>query len=92
MHALDKSTGASVWKQDKLAQRRLGGPQIVGDYVAVVDVEGYLHLLDRNDGSLVGRIATDGAPPTAQPAQIRRQRRLAEHRRDALRGRRTLGS
>ena len=35
-------------------------------YVAVVDVEGYVHLLDRNDGSLVGRArdrrhAGDGA-------------------------------
>ena len=69
VHALDKATGASVWKQDKLALRRPGGPQLVGDYVAVVDVEGYAHLLDRNDGSLVGRVATDGTPPTGQPAR-----------------------
>ena len=67
IHALDKTTGASVWKQDKLVDRRPGGPQIVGDYVGVVDVEGYLHLLDRNDGSLVGRAATDGTPATSQP-------------------------
>jgi outer membrane protein assembly factor BamB len=39
----------------------------VGDYLAVVDVEGYLHLLDRNDGSLVGRVATDGKAPVSQP-------------------------
>jgi hypothetical protein len=26
VHALDRSTGASVWKQDKLAARRIGGP------------------------------------------------------------------
>ncbi len=65
--ALDKATGASAWKQDKLAQRRIGGPQIVGDHLGVVDGEGYLHLLDRGDGSLVGRIATDGTPATSQP-------------------------
>ena len=68
VHALDKATGASAWKQDKLAQRRPGGPQLLGDYLAVVDAEGYVHLLDRNDGSLVGRIATDGTPATGQPA------------------------
>ena len=34
VHALDKATGASAWKQDKLAQRRPGGPQLVGAYVA----------------------------------------------------------
>jgi outer membrane protein assembly factor BamB len=68
IQAMDKTTGSSTWKQDKLATRRPGGPQLIGDYVAVVDVEGYLHLLDRNDGNLVGRIATDGSPATAQPS------------------------
>ena len=67
VHALDKTTGASAWKQDKLAERRPGGPQFVGTFVAVVDAEGFVHLLDRNDGSLVGRVATDGTPATAQP-------------------------
>ncbi len=52
--------------------------------------KGYAHLLDRNDGSLVGRVATDGTPATAQPARIGRQRRLAEHRRNAGVGPRTL--
>ncbi len=68
VHALDKTTGASAWKQDKLALRRPGGPQFVGTFIAVVDAEGFVHLLDRNDGSLVGRVATDGTPATAQPS------------------------
>ena len=67
VHALDKASGASVWKQDVLAPRRVGGPQMVGAYVGVVDVEGYLHLLETSDGAYVGRLATDGRPPTAQP-------------------------
>jgi outer membrane protein assembly factor BamB len=67
IHALDKSTGSSVWKQDKLAKRSPTGPQLLGDYLAVVDVEGYLHVLDRSDGSLIGRLQTDGSPATAQP-------------------------
>ena len=67
VQALDKSTGASVWKQDKLSTRFPSGPVVVGDYLGVVDIEGYLHLLDRNDGSLVGRLATDGKGPVAQP-------------------------
>ena len=67
VHALDKATGSSIWKQDKLALRQPTGPQLLGDHVAVVDVEGYLHVIDRNDGSLVGRLATDGSPATAQP-------------------------
>jgi outer membrane protein assembly factor BamB len=70
VHALDKSSGASIWKQDALAERRIGGPQLVGDFVGVVDVEGYLHLLSRADGAYVGRLATDGRPATAQPSVI----------------------
>ena len=67
VHALDRSTGASVWKQDKLAQRKIGGPQIVGDYVGVVDVQGYLHLISPINGAYVGRLATDGSAPSSQP-------------------------
>jgi outer membrane protein assembly factor BamB len=70
VHALDKATGASVWKQDKLSKRHPGGPQIVGDYLGVVDVEGYLHLLDRSEGTLVARLATDGTPATTQPVPL----------------------
>ena len=67
VHALDIATGASMWKQDKLAGRAIGGPQIVGDHVGVVDAEGWLHLLAAVNGAYVGRIASDGSPPTSQP-------------------------
>jgi len=67
VHALDRSTGASVWKQEIFAPRRIGAPQMIGDYVGVVDVEGYLHLMSAANGAYVGRLATDGKPATAQP-------------------------
>jgi outer membrane protein assembly factor BamB len=70
VHALDRATGASVWKQDLLALRKIGGPQMVGDFVGVVDIEGYLHLLSPINGAYVGRLATDGKPATAQPALL----------------------
>jgi outer membrane protein assembly factor BamB len=67
VHALDKATGASVWKQDKLAKRFPSGPARVGAYVGIVDGEGYLHLLDPRTGALVGRVATDGTAALSQP-------------------------
>jgi outer membrane protein assembly factor BamB len=70
IQALDKATGASVWKQDKLTQRFPSGPVLVGDYLGVVDAEGYLHLLDRNDGTLVGRVASDGKAAVSQPIAV----------------------
>lgn len=70
VHAFDRSNGASVWKQDVLAKRRIGGPQLVGDDLGVVDVEGYLHVLSRTDGAYLGRLATDGSLATAQPIAL----------------------
>jgi outer membrane protein assembly factor BamB len=69
VHALDKVTGASAWKQDKLAPRRVAGAQVAGDFLLVADPEGYVYLLDRSDGNLVGRMPTDGTPATSQPAR-----------------------
>ncbi len=69
IHALDRSTGASIWKQDKLAKRRPGAPQLAGEQLAVTDYEGYLHLLDRGDGALIGRLALDGQT-SGQPVAI----------------------
>jgi outer membrane protein assembly factor BamB len=67
--ALDKTNGASVWRQDKLADRRVSAPLAMGRYVVVGDFEGYVHLLSAEDGSFAARIPTDGgtiiAPPVA---------------------------
>ena len=53
--ALDRLNGATLWKQDKLAYRQLTRPTIIGDYLAVGDFEGYVHLLSRYDGHFIAR-------------------------------------
>ncbi|HVE50417.1 MAG TPA: PQQ-binding-like beta-propeller repeat protein, partial [Casimicrobiaceae bacterium] len=70
VHAFDKSTGASIWKQDRIAQRKPNGAQVMGTYLAVLDIEGYVHLFAKATGNYVGRLATDGTPPTAQPSRL----------------------
>jgi outer membrane protein assembly factor BamB len=69
VHALDKSTGASIWKQDRLADRGVTGAVPIGNFVAVGDFQGYVHFLNRSDGGFAARIATDGSairlPPVA---------------------------
>ena len=47
--------GAGRWKQDKLRYRQLTAPTLIGNLIAVGDLEGYLHLIDKADGRLVGR-------------------------------------
>jgi outer membrane protein assembly factor BamB len=60
VQAFDRNTGTSVWKLDKLTLRQLTAPLSQGRFVAVADVEGYVHFVNREDGALMGRIATDG--------------------------------
>ena len=68
--ALDRNTGASVWKQDKLAYRNLSAPLATKDYVVVGDFEGQVHFLKFEDGSFAARIATDGSSIAAAPKLI----------------------
>ncbi|MCE5181938.1 MAG: outer membrane protein assembly factor BamB [Betaproteobacteria bacterium] len=72
IHALDKHSGASLWKQDKLFARRVTAPLPLGRYIAVADLEGYVHLLAREDGSFAARIATDGSQIGAPPVALNR--------------------
>jgi outer membrane protein assembly factor BamB len=68
--ALDKASGGSLWKQDKLFGRGLSAPLAFGRYVIVGDYEGYVHLLSREDGSFAGRTATDGSAIGAAPLAL----------------------
>lgn len=70
VHALDKNSGASVWKQEKLAYRELSAPLIYRGYVVVADLQGYVHFLSREDGAFAARAATDGSPIRAQPQAL----------------------
>ncbi len=65
--ALDKRTGSSMWKMEKLEGRRLTRPVPFTDYLLVGDVEGYLHLLSKVDGSTLGRIRIDNSPIVSAP-------------------------
>lgn len=67
VQALDRASGASVWKQDKLAGRRVSRPSVSGRYVYVIDGEGIVHALDRDDGQFAARVATDGSAAAGQP-------------------------
>lgn len=53
--AIDRASGAALWKQERLGKRRLSAPVLFGGYLVVADFEGYLHFLARDDGRLVGR-------------------------------------
>jgi outer membrane protein assembly factor BamB len=65
--AAQPSDGAGRWKQEQLTNRLLTAPVLVGDYLVVGDLEGYLHWISRRDGRLVGRAKVAGGAITARP-------------------------
>ncbi len=53
--ALDRISGSSVWKQEKLQARAATAPASISDWVVVGDLEGYLHWMDKKSGQFVAR-------------------------------------
>ena len=68
--ALDRNSGASVWKQDKLSYRNVSAPLATKDYVVVGDFEGQVHFLKFEDGSFAARLPTDGGGIATAPRQL----------------------
>ena len=65
--ALQKDTGITVWKQNKLFYRELSVPVNLQDTIIVGDYQGYLHVMAKEDGRLIGR-ATMGKDPIQIPS------------------------
>lgn len=65
--AVDRRSGDTVWKQDKLTYRNLSAPVAMGDSVLVGDLEGYVHILSRIDGTLTGRKKLNGKAISTKP-------------------------
>jgi len=82
--ALDRNSGASVWKQDKLSARNLSAPLAVKDYVVVGDFEGQVHFLKFEDGSFAARIATDGGGIASAPVSIDKGKVLVQTRKGGI--------
>jgi outer membrane protein assembly factor BamB len=67
VQALEKNTGTSVWRQDRLGYRYLSAPLVYDGQVVVGDFEGQVHFLRSDDGGFAARIATDGSAISAAP-------------------------
>lgn len=65
--ALDRDTGTSFWRQDKLSNRNLSSPVVYREFVVVGDFEGVVHVLSTEDGAFAARISTDGSGIAAAP-------------------------
>jgi len=63
-----RDSGQRAWAVDRLQHRGLTAPLVLGRSVVVGDSFGFVHLVSREDGSLLNRLATDGSAIAAAPA------------------------
>ena len=65
--AWSRSTGDRLWSSDALLHRGLTAPLAAGRSIVLGDAQGFVHLLSREDGSLLNRLSTDGSPIISGP-------------------------
>ena len=70
VQGMDRAGGGSVWRNDRLLRRDLTAPLAVGRHVVLGDVQGFMHVLSRETGAVVGRATTDGSPIVTQPVLL----------------------
>lgn len=65
--AINRRTGAALWRQEALANRWLTTPAIHAGTAVVGDLEGYLHWIDLDSGQIVARQRIGKRPIRATP-------------------------
>ena len=67
VQAWEVADGKPAWRNTQLRYRAVSTPLLVGATVAVGDYQGEVSFLSAKDGTLVGRVATDGTAIGSAP-------------------------
>ena len=84
VYSLAIESGKTYWRQGELLNRKLTTPLGMGDYVAVGDLEGYIHVLDKETGAFLGRIQLDEEPVMRRMVEFETGKFLAQTRNGGL--------
>ena len=68
--AWQRADGERAWTSEDLRYRGLTAPRVVGRSIAVGDAAGFVHLLSRQDGTVLNRLSTDGSGIAATPVLV----------------------
>ena len=52
--AINATTGEVLWQNEQLLKREISGPVVIDNHIAVIDFEGYMHLLSQ-EGEYITR-------------------------------------
>ena len=84
VYSLAIESGKTYWRQGDLLNRKLTTPLGLGDHVAVGDLEGYIHILDKETGAFLGRIQLDDEPVMRRLVEFETGKFLAQTRNGGL--------
>ena len=68
--AWQRADGERAWTAEDLRYRGLTAPLVVGRSIAIGDATGFVHLLSRQDGTVLNRLSTDGSGIAATPVLV----------------------
>jgi outer membrane protein assembly factor BamB len=84
VYALEYSSGKTFWRQGALKNRLLSAPLPLGSTVAVGDVQGYIHFMDREDGVFTARINVQDSPVMPRLTELGSNGLLAQTRKGGV--------
>lgn len=67
---IGRRTGVELWRSDKLKNRRLSAPVVIGGQVAVADFKGYVHFFDAKTGAPSARVKSGGLAVSNPPRVV----------------------
>lgn len=70
IESVDERSATAMWSNTDLMRRQLTAPAVFSSYIAVADLEGYLHVLSQVDGRFVARTKVDGKGVRVQPLVV----------------------
>ena len=67
IESIDERSSTAMWSNKSLLRRQLSAPAVFSSYIAVGDLEGYLHVLSQVDGRFVARTRLGSKGLRVQP-------------------------
>ena len=70
IESIDERSSTAMWSNKSLLRRQLSAPAVFSSYIAVGDLEGYLHVLSQVDGRFVARTRLGSKGLRVQPLVV----------------------
>ncbi|MCX8518691.1 MAG: outer membrane protein assembly factor BamB [Methylophilaceae bacterium] len=84
LYALESSSGKTFWRQALLKNRRLTTPLALDRWLVLGDLEGYLHIINSEDGTLAARLQIDDSAVLPHLVAIADNTFIAQTRKGSL--------